>query len=124
MYTELIILIVTIFSIIFVKGESQVTAPSQTICYEIVNSPDKNPLWRQSGLDMNVDWVIKCGNIVAYKLQWPTTSEWSDWYVTGINDLAPTNNTNPTRMWSLFSDYYHIFIICKSNKYKLKRDNC
>ncbi len=109
---------------ILVKDQLQASAWNQTICYEVVNSPDGNPLWCQSGLDMNVDWVIKCGDIMAYKLLWSTTGEWADWFVTDVNDLSATSNNSSTWMWSLFLDHYHIFIICKSNKYKLKGDNC
>jgi hypothetical protein len=65
-----------------------------------------HPLWCQSGLDMNVDWVTKCVDIVAYQLLWSTTDEGSNWFVTGIKDLVLTNNSNnPTRMYSMFLNY-------------------
>jgi len=83
---------------ILVKDQLQASASNQTICYEVVNSPDRNPRCRQSGLDMNVYWVIKCGDIMAYKLLWFTTGEWSDWFVTNVNDLSTTSNNSSTRM--------------------------
>jgi hypothetical protein len=55
MVTGCFLLIITLLPMIFVESESQATAANQTICYEVVNSPDKNPLWHQSGLDINVD---------------------------------------------------------------------
>ena len=124
MLVSIFVFIVSCLPVSIVTGQQPIKTIDQSECYEMVNSPDKNPLWRQSGIDMNIDWVIKCGDIVAYKLLWPTTGEWSDWFVSGVNDLTPSNNGNHTRMWSLFSDYYHIFIICRSNKFKLNRDDC
>lgn len=124
MFLIVLVFVASFLPVSLVTGQQPVKTADQSLCYEMVNSPDKNPLWRQSGIDMNIDWVVKCGDIVAYKLLWPTTGEWSDWFVTGMNDLAPANNGNRTRMWSFFSDYYHIFIICRSNKYKLARDDC
>ena len=124
MYMTVLTIGACLLSMSMILGQQPIKTADQSECYEMVNSPDNNALWRQSGLDMNIDWVIKCGDIVAYKLLWPTTGEWSDWFVTGMNDLAPVNKTNRTRMWSFFSDYYHIFIICRSNKYKMKRDDC
>lgn len=91
---------------------------------EMVNSPNNETIWREAGLDMNLDWVMKCGDIVAYKLLWPETGEWSDWFVTRVNDLSPLSADRPTRMWSLFADHYHIFIICKSHRNKLTGDRC
>ena len=119
-----LLFIMNILPIINIFGQQPVKTPDQTICYEMVNSPDNNPLWTRSGLDMNVDFVIKCGDIVAYKLLWSSTGEWSDWFVTGLNDLSPPGPNNRTRMWSWFSDYYHIFIICKSNSYKRQGADC
>ena len=122
MLGQLMILVTTVLCI--TTGQQPVKTPDQSVCYEVVNSPDKNRMWSEAGLDMNVDWVIKCGDIVGYKLLWPKIGEWSDWFITGVNDLSPANNANRTRMWSFFSEYYHIFIICKANKYKLNGTHC
>ncbi|CAF4829544.1 unnamed protein product, partial [Rotaria socialis] len=70
-------------------GQHRTNAESQAVCYEVVNSPNNDTIWSEAGLDMNIDWVTKCGNIVAYKLRWSTTDEWSDWFVVGVNDLSP-----------------------------------
>ena len=122
MLGQLMILVTTVLCI--TTGQQPVKTSDQSVCYEVVNSPDKNRMWSEAGLDLNVDWVIKCGDIVGYKLLWPKVGEWSDWFITGVNDLTPANNANRTRMWSFFSEYYHIFIICKSNKYKLSGTHC
>lgn len=107
-----------------INGQVQNIANNQTFCYEVVNSPDQNPLWSQAGLDTNIDWVIRCGDIIAYKILWSNAGDWSDWFVTGLNDLLSANETSQRRMWSLFSRHYHISIICKSNKIKLTGVNC
>ncbi|CAF2117443.1 unnamed protein product [Rotaria magnacalcarata] len=112
------------FPIISSQGQHRTNAESQAVCYEVINSPNNDTIWSEAGLDMNIDWVTKCGNIVAYKLRWPTTGEWSDWFVVGVNDLSPVRTGKLTRMWSLFSDHYHLFIICKSNRNKLSGNKC
>ena len=99
-------------------------AKNQAICYEVVNSPSNNTIWAEAGLDMNVDWVEKCGDIVAYKLLWEATRQWSDWFVTGVNDLRTLDGEKPMRMWSLFPTHYHIFIICKSDQKKMLGERC
>jgi hypothetical protein len=124
MFIEQIIICMLILPILLIYGQRQDSATNQTICYEVVNSPDQSPLWSQAGLDMNVDWIIRCGDIIAYKILWSNAGDWSDWYVTGLNDLLPSNDNNQKRMWSLFSQHYHIFIICKSNKIKFGGTNC
>ena len=124
MFIEQVIVCVIILSIAFIRGQRQDSAINQTFCYEVVNSPDQNFLWSQAGLDVNIDWIIRCGDITAYKILWSNAGDWSDWFVTGVNDLLPANGTSQKRMWSLFSQNYHIFIICKSNKIKLNGTNC
>ncbi|CAF1566016.1 unnamed protein product, partial [Didymodactylos carnosus] len=48
--------------------------------------------WWLAGLDLNIDFVIKCGEIAAYQVKWSTG--WSDWYVPGVNDMDQKVNTN------------------------------
>jgi hypothetical protein len=124
MFFEQIIICVLILPILFIHSQQQNSAINQTICYEVVNSPDRNPLWSQAGLDMNADGIIRCGDIIAYKILWSNTGDWSDWFVTGVNDLLLTNGNSQKRMWSLFSDHYQISIICKSNMIKFNGTNC
>ncbi|CAF3020087.1 unnamed protein product, partial [Rotaria sp. Silwood2] len=60
---------------------------SQGSCTEVSNEPPTyDNRWSGSGIDSNIDWVIKCGDIIAYKLQW-FNGVWSDWYVPGVNDM-------------------------------------
>ncbi|KAH3695168.1 hypothetical protein DPMN_082624 [Dreissena polymorpha] len=78
-----------------------------------------------AGLDM-VDQIIEGGRIIAYKIQWFNLA-WSDWYVSGMNDLDGKFNPNAVpcavpvkanslrKMWSYFYDHTHQFIICKPN---------
>lgn len=122
MFTQLLVLF--IFPILSIYGQPQDSAKNQTNCYEVINSPDQNPLWSEADLDMNIDWIIRCGDIVAYKILWSNAGDLSDWFVTGVNDLLPANGTSQKRMWSLFSDHYHITIICRSNKIKLNGTKC
>ncbi|CAF0957717.1 unnamed protein product [Adineta steineri] len=102
---------------------SQVNVTSSSICYEMVYPPDDNPIWSQ-GLDMNLDMVQLCADVVAYKLRWSTTLD-SDWYVTGINDINPILHPEYglRRMWSYFQTHYHTCVICKSNKYKINSND-
>ena len=124
MSIEIFFISVALLSIISFVAQQPTNALDQAVCFEMANSPNNETIWREAGLDMNLDWVMKCGDIVAYKLLWPETSEWSDWFVTGVNDLSPFSANRPTRMWSLFADHYHIFIICKSHRNKLTGDKC
>ncbi|CAF2812718.1 unnamed protein product [Rotaria sp. Silwood2] len=51
---------------------------SQGSCTEVSNQPPSRDLrWPRSGIDLNLDWAIKCGDIIAYKLQW-FSGGWSD----------------------------------------------
>lgn len=119
-----VILCAIILPVLFINSQQQNTAINQTFCYEVFSSPDRNLLWSEADLDMNIDWIIRYGDIIAYKIEWSDTGNWSEWFVTGVNDLLPANGTSQKRMWSLFSDHYHITIICKSNKIKFDRTNC
>ena len=91
---------------------------SQGSCREVANEPPLNDeRWPHSGIDLNVDWSLKCGDIIAYKLQW-FSGGWSDWYVSGVNDMD--QKVNPQnglrRMWSYFHDHTHTYIICNTNQ--------
>jgi hypothetical protein len=124
MFIKQVILCLLILPIIFIDGQIQNTAATQTFCYESTNSPDTNPLWGQAGLDMNIDWVIRCRDIIAYKILWSNAGDWSDWYVTGVNDVLPASGANQKRMWSLFTNHYHIAINCRSSLFKLNGTKC
>ncbi|CAF1552407.1 unnamed protein product [Didymodactylos carnosus] len=94
---------------------------AQSVCTTVTNeAPLGDQRWWLAGLDLNIDFVIKCGEIAAYQVKWSTG--WSDWYVPGVNDMDQKVNTNNglRRMWSYFDDHYHTYIICKSNAYKSK----
>ncbi|CAF1077129.1 unnamed protein product [Adineta steineri] len=79
---------------------------------------------QSQGLDMNLDMVQLCADVVAYKLRWSTTLD-SDWYVTRINDINPILHSEYglRRMWSYFQTHYHTCVICKSNKYKINSND-
>ncbi|CAF2574922.1 unnamed protein product [Rotaria sp. Silwood2] len=100
-----------------------VDVSTQALCTQTATlNPDSDARWAQAGLDTNIDWVIECGEIVAYKLEWfPVGSgKWSGWYVVGVNDIDP-KAYGPLhtlkRMWSYFADHRHTYIICKQNKF-------
>lgn len=89
---------------------------SQGSCVEVANqTPSRDIRWPRSGIDLNIDWAIKCGDIVAYKLQW-FSGGWSAWYVPGVNDMDQKVNSRNglRRMWSYFYDHTHTYIICKT----------
>ncbi|CAF1034051.1 unnamed protein product [Didymodactylos carnosus] len=97
---------------------------TEAYCTQVgILPPSGEDRWALAGLDLNVDWVLKCGNIVAYKLQW-FSGGWSDWYVPGVNDMDDKVNDGNVlrRMWSYFDDHTHTFIICKNTHYQLA--NC
>lgn len=68
------------------------------------------------GLSTQVDQAILKGDVIAYKIQWFNGS-WSDWFVTGVNDIDVKFNPAPAnemrRQWSYFTDHKHTYIICK-----------
>ena len=104
--------------------QTLVDVSTQAVCTESgIQNPSYENRWAQAGLDTNVDIALKCGDIVAYKLEWfPVGSgKWSDWYVVGVNDIdSKTDGSNLTvkRMWSYFADHRHTYITCKQNKFK------
>ncbi|CAF1540386.1 unnamed protein product, partial [Didymodactylos carnosus] len=58
----------------------------EAVCTQAAILPSSGEIrWVHSGLDLNADWVIECGDITAYKLQ-SFGGGWSDWYVLGVND--------------------------------------
>jgi hypothetical protein len=119
MFINQVVVSLLILPIIFIDGQKVNSAATQTFCYETTEAPDTLQLWSQAGLDMNVDWVIRCRDIVAYKILWSNAGDWSDWFVTGVNDLLPASGGAQKRMWSLFATHYHIVINCRSNMFKL-----
>ncbi|XP_046566091.1 uncharacterized protein LOC124274764 [Haliotis rubra] len=97
---------------------------SQVICLEYERKPTKNCAW-VAGLNIFADQLIDGGKIIAYKIQWKS-KRWSTWYVPGLNDISRTYNPSDhdcdvlefkansmRRMWSLFYDHTHVYIICK-----------
>lgn len=97
----------------------------QGSCTEVTNQPpSRDKRWALGGVDLNVDWAIKCGDIVAYKLQW-FSGDWSGWFVPGINDMDSKVNAKNglRRMWSYFDDHTHSYIICKTNN-NIKGNGC
>lgn len=116
--------VVVVLSVMFVHGQRQEIAAGQGWCHEATYSPDRNPLWSSAGLDTNVDWIALCGDVVAYKILWSNAGDWSDWFVTGVNDVLPAVNGTQKRMWSLFAQHYHIAVICKSDRIKLNGTQC
>lgn len=96
---------------------------SQAICSEsAVQDRSGENRWAEAGLDTNVDFYLKCGDIIAFKLEWfPIRSEkWSDWFVVGVNDIDAKSdgpNYRLKRMWSYFADHRHKYIICKQNQF-------
>ncbi len=104
--------------------QTLVDVSTQAFCSEsAIQNPSGENRWAQAGLDTNVDIALKCGDIIAFKLEWfPVGSgKWSDWYVVGVNDIdSKTDGSALTvkRMWSYFADHRHIYIACKQNKFK------
>lgn len=67
-----------------------------------------------SSLDINLDFKMFGGRIVAYKIQWYNGS-WSEWYVPGYNDIDwKAQNNRIRRVWSYFSDHSFKIILCKN----------
>ena len=113
----------TIFSILSaVYGQQTlVDVSTQAVCSDSgVLGPSGENRWAEAGLDTDVDTYLKCGEIVAFKLQW-FSGGWSDWFVVGVNDVdgkSDGSSLTLKRMWSYFADHTHQYIICKQNKFK------
>lgn len=88
---------------------------SQGSCTQVSDEPPLGDGW-PPGIDVNLDWAVKCGDIIAYKLQW-FNGAWSDWFVTGVNDLDEKVDVGNglRRKWRYFADHTHTYIICKTN---------
>lgn len=86
---------------------------SQVDCRQEEEKPTGESRW-YAGLSTQVDQELRGGEIVAYKILWSTG--WSDWFVTGMNDLDIKFNPEDRsmrRMWSYFYDHEHTYIICR-----------
>ncbi|SJM92411.1 conserved exported hypothetical protein [Crenothrix polyspora] len=82
--------------------------------------------WNTGGLNRNLDRTVYGRDIIAYKIKWfPSLSKpgfWSDWFVTGVNDLdpkttpgtpaIPISNVNARLSWVYFYDHPHQYISC------------
>ena len=87
---------------------------SQSRCTEQTRGPQRNAGWDQHGLSTEIDQRLAGGNVVAYKIRW--SSGWSDWYVTGVNDIDHKYNTRTNQMrrvWAYFTDHQHTMLICR-----------
>lgn len=96
----------------------QYNLQTQAICTQVGTETSPNtPVGTQQvwykGLNTELDNTILKGNIVAYKIQW--SSGWSNWYVTGVNDIDVKFNPDKTmrRMWAYFTDHKYLYILCK-----------
>ena len=97
---------------------------SQAQCVELYRRPSYDCRW-QVGLHINIDQLVLGGDVVAYKILW-SKRHWSDWYVTGVNDIDWKYNAHShkcsfghkdkslRRVWSYFYGYYHKIIFCKN----------
>jgi hypothetical protein len=70
----------------------------------------------QNTLDLNIDRASSYhGHIVAYHYK-TFGGAWTTWYVPGYNDIGtkfyPAGHSLE-RMWSIFQDHTHEFIICR-----------
>jgi hypothetical protein len=93
---------------------------TQAVCTQVGTESSPNSATGTSagwylGLNTEQDNKVLGGDVVAYKIRWSSGS-WTNWYVTGVNDIDikynPSNNTM-RRMWSYFTDHQHMYIICK-----------
>lgn len=97
---------------------------SQMSCEEVIASPTKDCRW-VAGLHVNADQVILGGDVVAYQIQW-FSGAWSEWFVTGYNDIdikfnplgqscsIPYLADSMRRRWSNFYDHTHRYIVCRN----------
>ncbi len=132
-----VLMLALLFSAAFIQYANAVCSSGDSICHiissqaactEVTESPTSDCRWA-AGLNTNVDEIILTGDIVAYQIKWfdtpPTTEgEWSNWFVTGVNDIDGKFNTaaqtcavtylanSMRRKWSYFYDHTHKFIIC------------
>jgi hypothetical protein len=91
-----------------------------SLCKLEQHPPTGGTYW-QSTMNLNIDRASPYkGQIVAYhyKVFGGSTYQngWTDWYVPGYNDIASKfylGNHSLERMWSIFQDHQHEFIICR-----------
>lgn len=53
-------------------------------------------------------------DVSAYRIRW-SNGAWSDWFVSGVNDIDHKYNPGPNtmrRMWSYFADHEHQALAC------------
>ena len=84
-------------------------------------APIYNSEWVKQSLNRNIDRKILGVDVHAYKIKW-FKGNWSDWYVTGVNDLYPfAEDTNgyPNGQilgrlaWIYFTDHEFQYIYCE-----------
>jgi hypothetical protein len=95
---------------------------TQDVCEEVTAPPQQDIRWYE-GLSLQADNRVLGGDIVAYKIRW-FNGNWSGWIVPGVNDIDGTVNHRAyannkakhntlRRMWAMFYDHEHKYIICK-----------
>ena len=71
----------------------------------------------QNTLNLNIDRTSSYkGHIVAYHYKTFGSGQFTNWFVPGYNDIASKfymQNNSLERMWSIFQDHTHEFIICR-----------
>lgn len=95
--------------------KAEYDAPS---CIQIDNEAPQPGVGWESSFDINLDYKIKNGRIVMYKINW-ANGVISPWIATGINDL--NNNYlvkvgltyQVRRFWYWFGSRVHSYVICK-----------
>lgn len=100
---------------------------TQSGCTEVSSKPTRDCRWH-ADLDYFTDQEITGCKIIAYKIQWFSGS-WSNWFVTGINDIDGKINLyqrqcnngiiqakSMRRWWSYFYDHNHRYIKCCARK--------
>lgn len=88
------------------------TISTQAKC-TLEKSGERNDIRWTQGLNTEIDHTLLKGDVIAYKIRWFNGS-WSDWYVTGVNDIDwKTYGNVMRRVWSYFDDHEHQYIICK-----------
>ncbi len=100
-------------------GTYGMTIETQAQCELVQEHATYDARWK-CGLSTEVDHDILGCDVAAYRIQWFNGS-WSQWFVTGINDIDPKFNEPSSgnqvvgslrRMWAYFYDHDHEYIVC------------
>lgn len=82
--------------------------PTATFAEEVTSGPLRDTRWVNSTAT-NLDILLLNKKIVAYTIQWSTTS-WSAWFVPGVNDLYQKPGEPVRRAWACFNDHTFKYI--------------